>query len=145
MTSRQRFLAALHGQPVDRPAAATIVSAATYELMDMAGAHLPEVNTEPEAMAALAVATHEVMGFDTVMPIFSIAQEATALGCQVDWRDPRRMPTPISHPWADRTAAIRLPDGFPESFLEDKYVRCALEAIRLLKRRFGDEVASSVR
>jgi len=141
MTSRQRFLAALRGQHVDRPPAATIVSAATCELMDMAGAHLPEVNVEPEAMAALAAATHEVMGFDTVMPIFSVSQEATALGCQVDWDDDKRLPTPVSHPWADRAAEIRLPDGFPASFLEDRYVRCALEAIRLLKRRFGDEVA----
>jgi [methyl-Co(III) methanol-specific corrinoid protein]:coenzyme M methyltransferase len=74
------------------------------------------------------------------MPIFSIAQEASALGCEVDWSDSTMMPTASTHPWEDRDAAIRLPDGFPDSFLEDKYVKCAVDAIRLLKQHFGDEV-----
>lgn len=140
MTAKQRFLAALQGQPVDRPPAASIVSVITYELMDLTGAFFPAANTEPEPMATLAAAAHEVMGFDSVMPIFSIAQEATALGCEVDWSDPTMMPNPASHPWADRSVAMKLPDGFPDSFLADRYVRCAIEAIRLLKRHFGDEV-----
>lgn len=140
MTGKQRFLAALNGQPVDRPPAASIVSVATYELMDIVGSHFPAANTEPEAMAALAAGAHEVMGFDSVMPIFSIAQEATALGCEVDWPDSTMMPTPTTHPWEDRDVKIQLPDGFPDSFLNDKYVTCAVEAIRALKKHFGDEV-----
>ncbi len=140
MTGKQRFLAGLRAQPVDRPPAASIVSVITYELMDIVGAHFPAANTEPEAMATLAAGAHEVMGFDSVMPIFSIAQEAVALGCEVDWSDASMMPTSATHPWADRSVDPRLPDGFPESFLEDRYVRCAIEAIRLLKRHFGDEV-----
>lgn len=140
MTGKQRFLAALRGDPVDRPPAASIVSVINYELMDRVGAHFPAANTEPEAMATLAAGAHDVMGFDSVMPVFSIAQEATALGCEVDWSDTTMMPTPSTHPWEDREVEIRLPDGFPDSFLEDKYVKCALDAIRLLKKHFGDEV-----
>jgi [methyl-Co(III) methanol-specific corrinoid protein]:coenzyme M methyltransferase len=74
------------------------------------------------------------------MPIFSIAQEAMALGCEVDWSDTDMMPNPTDSPWADRDVEIKLPDGFPDSFLEDKYVKCAIDAIRLLKQHFGDEV-----
>jgi len=140
MSGKQRFLAALRGEPVDRPPAASIVSVINYELMDVVGSHFPAANTEPEAMATLAASAHEVMGFDSVMPIFSIAQEATALGCEVDWADDSMMPTPSTHPWEDRNVDIRLPDGFPDSFLEDKYVKCAVNAIRLLKQHFGDEV-----
>ena len=140
LTAKQRFLAALSGGPVDRPPAASIVSVANYELMDLVGAHFPAANVEPDAMATLAAGAHDVMGFDSVMPIFSIAQEATALGCEVDWSDASIMPNPATHPWADRDVEIRLPDGFPDSFLEDRYVRCAVEAIRLLKKHFGDEV-----
>jgi [methyl-Co(III) methanol-specific corrinoid protein]:coenzyme M methyltransferase len=140
MTGKQRFLAALRGEPVDRPPAASIVSVINYELMDIVGSHFPAANTEPEAMATLAAGAHEVMGFDSVMPIFSIAQEAVALGCEVDWTDASMMPTPATHPWEDREVEPRLPDGFPDSFLEDKYVACALEAIRRLKKHFGDEV-----
>ena len=140
MTSKQRFLAGLNGDPVDRPPAASIVSVITYELMDITGAHFPHANTEPEPMATLAAGAHEVMGFDSVMPIFSIAQEAMALGCQVDWSDTDMMPNPTDSPWADRDVEIKLPDGFPDSFLEDKYVKCSIDAIRLLKQHFGDEV-----
>jgi MtaA/CmuA family methyltransferase len=140
MTGKERFLAALRGEPVDRRPAASIVSVINYELMDIVGPHFPAANTEPEAMATLAAGAHEVMGFDSVMPIFSIAQEATALGCEVDWTDTTMMPTPTTHPWEDRGVEIALPDGFPDKFLEDKYVRCAIDAIRLLKQHFGDEV-----
>ena len=140
MTSKERFKAALNGQPFDRPPAASIVSVINYELMDIVDSHFPEANIEPEPMAALAAGAHEVMGYDSVMPIFSIAQEAMALGCQVDWSDTDMMPNPIDAPWMDRDVEIKLPDGYPDSFLEDKYVSCAIEAIRLLKEHFGDEV-----
>ncbi len=140
MKPKERFLAALNGKSVDRPCAASITSVVTFELMDLVGPHFPEANTEPEPMAELAASAHDLIGFDSVMPVFGIAQEATALGCTVDFSDPDNMPTPQSAPWADRDAKIRLPDGYPDSFLEDKYVSCALEAIRLLKAHFGDEV-----
>ncbi|MCX6048797.1 MAG: MtaA/CmuA family methyltransferase [Chloroflexi bacterium] len=140
MTSKQRFLAAMNGQPVDRPPVGSIVSVINYELMDLTGAHFPDANIEPEAMATLAAGAHDIMGFDSVMPVFSIAQEATALGCKVDWSDKDMMPNPTDAPWADRDVEIKLPDGYPDSFLEDKYVKCAIESIRLLKKHFGDEV-----
>ncbi|CAN5560002.1 MtaA/CmuA family methyltransferase [soil metagenome] len=140
MTSKQRFMAAMNGQPVDRPPVGSIVSVINYELMDLTGAHFPDANIEPEAMATLAAGAHDIMGFDSVMPVFSIAQEATALGCKVDWSDKDMMPNPTDAPWADRDVEIKLPDGYPDSFLEDKYVKCAIDSIRLLKKHFGDEV-----
>lgn len=141
MTPKQRFMAALRGEPVDRPPAASITSVATYELMDIVGVHFPAGNIEPEPMAQLAAGAYDVMGFDSVMPIFSIAQEATALGCEVGWSDPTTMPNPATHPWEDPGVEMQLPDGFPDAFLEDRYVDCAIQAIRLLKKHFGDEVA----
>jgi len=140
MTPKQRFLAALNGEAVDRPCAASITSVVNFELMDLAGSHFPEANTEPEPMAELAASTHDLMGFDSVMPIFGIAQEATALGCVVEFSDPGNLPTPQYAPWAGGDAEIRLPDGYPDSFFEDKYVKCALDAIHLLKANFGDKV-----
>jgi [methyl-Co(III) methanol-specific corrinoid protein]:coenzyme M methyltransferase len=134
-------MAALHGDPVDRPPAASIVSVITYELMDTVEIHFPAANTEPEPMATLAAAAHHELGLDNVMPVFSIAQEAAALGCDVNWSDHEKMPTPVTHPWRDRSVEIELPDGFPDSFLGDRYVRCALEAIRLLRKHFGNDVA----
>ena len=49
----------------------------------------------------------EVMGFDRVMPNFSIAQEATALGCQRLTRsDTDMMPNPTDAPWADHAIIL---------------------------------------
>ena len=140
MSPKQRFLAALNGEAVDRPCAAGITSVVNFELMDLVGPHFPEANTEAHPMAELAASGHDLLGFDSVMPIFGIAQEATALGCVVDFSDPGNMPTPQFAPWEDADAEIRLPDGFPDSFFEDKYIKCALDAISLLKAHFGDRV-----
>ena len=140
MTSKQRFEATLNGKAVDRPCAASITSVINFELMDLVGQHFPDANTEPEPMAELAAGAHDLMGFDSVMPIFGIAQEATALGCVVDFSDPGNLPTPQYAPWQDANAELCLPDGFPDSFFEDKYIKCSLEAIRMLKKHFGDKV-----
>ena len=46
--------------------------------------------------------TDVVMGFDRVMPHFSTAREAAALGCQVDWSDTDMVPKPTDAPWGGR-------------------------------------------
>ena len=107
MIPKQRFLAALNGEAVDRPCAAGITSVVNFELMDLVGSHFPEANTEAHPMAELAASGHDLLGFDSVMPIFGIAQEATALGCVVDFSDPGNMPTPQFAPWEDADAKIR--------------------------------------
>lgn len=140
LNSKERFAAALHGQPVDRPPAGGLTHVVNFELMDMIGVSFPAANIEPEPMAALAAAAHDVLGLDNVMPIFTVSQEANALGCEVDWSNTARMPIPITHPWKDRSVKIALPDGFPDSFIENRYIQCALKALRLLKRHFGDQV-----
>ncbi len=42
-------------------------------------------NLDANAMADLALAGHEILGFDTVMPEYSVHQESAVLGCDVDW------------------------------------------------------------
>ena len=54
MTSRQRVLAALNREPVDRTPLCNPTSVATVELMDLVDAPFPEANREPELMARLA-------------------------------------------------------------------------------------------
>ena len=54
MTSRERVLAALRREPVDRTPLVNPTSIATVELMDLADARFPEANREPELMARLA-------------------------------------------------------------------------------------------
>jgi [methyl-Co(III) methanol-specific corrinoid protein]:coenzyme M methyltransferase len=138
MTSRERVLAALRRQPVDRTPVVNPTSVATVELMDLVDAPFPDANREPELMARLAATGHTELGFDSIMPVFSIIQESSALGCKIQWEQKDNWPTVRM-----REPIYESPDdiGIPDDFLDHPDMRCVIEAIRILRRRFGDEVA----
>ena len=85
MTSKERVLAAFKRQPVDRTPCCNPTSVATVELMDLVDAPFPRANREPELMARLAATGYTELGFDSIMPVFSIIQESSALGCKIQW------------------------------------------------------------
>jgi len=138
MTSRERVLAALRLEPVDRVPVCNPTSVATVELMDLVDAPFPDANRKPELMARLAATSYTELGFDTIMPVFSIIQESSALGCKIQWEQKDNWPTvrmrePI---WGD-VDDIRIPDNL----LTHPDTKCVLDAIRILRSEFGDEVA----
>ena len=133
MTPRQRVLAALARQPVDRPAAVNPTSLATVELMDRVGAPFPEAHQQGEVMAQLAAAGHTELGFDSVMPVFSIVQESVAMGCPIDWMDKENWPTCLGGPWK-KIADFRPADDW----LQHPVAHCVVEAEEILRRQFPD-------
>lgn len=138
MTSRERVLAALRGEPVDRTPVINPTSVATVELMDLVDAPFPDANRDPELMAALAATGYTELGFDSVMPVFSIIQESSALGARIQWEQKDNWPTvKMTQPIYRDPADIEIrPD-----VLEHADTQCVLEAIRILRRRFGEQVA----
>ena len=138
MTSRERVLAALRREPVDRTPVCNPTSVATVELMDLVDAPFPDACRDGELMARLAATSYTELGFDSIMPVFSIIQESSALGCQMQWEQKDNWPTVrMSEPiWQDADD-IRVPNDF----LTHPDTRCVLDAIGLLKKEFGDEVA----
>ena len=138
MTSRQRVLSALRREPVDRTPVCNPTSVATVELMDLVDAPFPDANRNPELMARLAATGYTELGFDTIMPIFTIIQESSALGCDIQWEQKDNWPTvrmrkPI---WAE-PEDIKI----PANFLTHEDTTCVLDAIKMLRKEFGDEVA----
>jgi [methyl-Co(III) methanol-specific corrinoid protein]:coenzyme M methyltransferase len=104
--------------------------------MEKAGIFFPQAHLDPRQMAELAAAGHEILGFDAIMPEFSVQQEAAALGCEIDWGSPSMMPDAKTHPFQ------RLEDlKIPENILEKPSLKIVLEALNILRRRHGDEVA----
>ncbi len=130
---KRRFLAAMLGGQPGRIPVGNVVSIATLELMQATGAWFPQAHHDPQAMATLAAAGHEILGYDTVMPVFSVTQEAAALGCQVDWGGPQMMPGVKSHPFAG-TAEFQLPAGW----LKHPAIQVVLAALRQLREQLGD-------
>src|SRR2546428_11812238 len=85
MNSRQRVMAALRREPVDRTPVCNPTSVATVALMDLADAPFPEACRQPESMARLAATGYTEMGFGTVMRVYTIIQESSAVGCKMQW------------------------------------------------------------
>jgi [methyl-Co(III) methanol-specific corrinoid protein]:coenzyme M methyltransferase len=138
MNGRQRVLAALRREPVDRAPVGNPTSVATEELMDISGAAFPDANRIPELMANLAQTGYTELGFDSIMPVFSVIQESSALGCEIDWGEKGAWPTVrMAKPIWEHPEDIAILPGF----LNHCDIRCVIDAIRILKKRFGNEVA----
>ncbi|HIC68341.1 MAG TPA: MtaA/CmuA family methyltransferase, partial [Candidatus Latescibacteria bacterium] len=138
MTGRERVLAALQLLPVDRTPVCNPTSVATVELMDLVEAPFPAANRDPELMARLAATGYTELGFDTIMPVFSIIQESSALGCRIQWEQKDNWPTvKMSQPIWKKADDIHI----PADILSHPDMRCVLDAISILKRQYGDEVA----
>jgi [methyl-Co(III) methanol-specific corrinoid protein]:coenzyme M methyltransferase len=100
--------------------------------MKAAEAWFPEAHTNPEAMARLALAGHEVAGFDSVMPSYSVLQEAAALGSEIAWGSPEVMPEGKTFPYADFSDIV-----VPENILEKPSIAVVLRALEILRREVG--------
>jgi [methyl-Co(III) methanol-specific corrinoid protein]:coenzyme M methyltransferase len=87
-------------------------------------------------MADLALAGHEIIGFDTVMPEYSVHQEAAALGCDVDWGNRDQMPDSRNFPHEDFSDVT-----VPDNILEKPSMRVVLDALSILRRHVGGKVA----
>jgi len=136
-TPHNLIMSALYnGRKGERPPAGNPTSIVCHGLMDAAGVSFPEAHLNANAMADLALAGHEILGFDTVMPEYSVHQESAALGCDVDWGDRDTMPDGKSFPYADFSDI-----HIPENILEKPSMRVVLDALSILKHNVGDKVA----
>jgi MtaA/CmuA family methyltransferase len=135
MTSRERVLAALRREPVDRTPLVNPTSLATVELMDLVDAPFPDANREPEVMARLAATGHTELGFDSIMPVFSIIQESSAIGCKIQWEQKDNWPTvKMTQPIYASPDDIHIADDW----MEHPDAQCVLEAIKILRAQFPD-------
>ena len=135
MSPKRRFLTAMLGGKPNRIPVGNVVSVATIEQMRMVDAWFPEAHSNPEVMARLAAASYELLAYDTIMPVFSVIQEAAALGCEIDWGGPEMMPTVRSHPFAQTNDF-----ALPNDWIKAPSIQVVLESLRLLRQRFGDQV-----
>lgn len=136
-TGHNLIMSALYsGRKGDRPPAGNPTSIVCQDLMDACGVSFPQAHLDVNAMADLALAGHDILGFDTVMPEYSVHQESAALGCDVNWGDRSTMPDGKTFPYAD-FSDIQVPDNI----LEKPSMRVVLDALSILRRNVGDKVA----
>ena len=137
ISPKRRFPSALFGgRKGGQPPVGNPTSIVTLELMEKTGIFFPRAHLEAQPMAELAAAGHEILGFDSIMPEYSVQQEAAALGCEMDWGSPSMMPDARTHP-IQRIEELVI----AENLLEKPSLKVVLEALELLRRQYGDEVA----
>ncbi|MCE5335725.1 MAG: MtaA/CmuA family methyltransferase [Desulfobacteraceae bacterium] len=84
MTPKERFLKRLSGQEADMTPVGCTTAYGVVELMRKCGYERPLADTDPVAMAQLALAGHAVAGFDWIKAMgWDITSVSQALGCSL--------------------------------------------------------------
>jgi [methyl-Co(III) methanol-specific corrinoid protein]:coenzyme M methyltransferase len=136
MRPKDRVVAAMRCQPVDRAPVGNPNSIVTTDLQDHLDTYFPEAHLDAEKMARLAGAGYTILGYDTVMPLFSTLTSGAALGAKVDWMDRNNLPVTRGHIWEEPEDIVIPPD-----FLTKPSTSTALKALQILKREYGDVIA----
>ena len=132
MTKKERVLAALNRKEVDRPPIANPTSVATVEMMDLVDAPFPDACRSAELNARLAATEITEFDFDAIAPYFSIIQESSAIGCEMQWEQKDNWPTVrMSNPIWKTSDDVKV----PSDFLEHPDVKVIIDSIKIESTR----------
>jgi len=129
MNDKERFLASLKLEEVDRVSAACPLQTATVEMMEASGASWPNAHRDPEKMATLALAANRLAGIESARVPFDLCVEAETVGSQVTEGRLDSQPS-------IRRAAFRKIEAFEDAVcpdpLADGRMATVVEAVRIL-------------
>lgn len=112
MNERDRLIASLMLDPVDRVPVISHLQTGTVDLMGASGAFWPEANRDARKMLTLALAAHTVAGLESVKVPFDVALDSTAFGVMTG-RDAIDRPPSIIEPMIhtiDDVERLNIPD-----------------------------------
>lgn len=145
MTPRDRVIAAMNKEKLDRPPVAIFTQSATLGQMDKVGAAWPEAHKNAELMAKLAAAQADVFGFEAVRASFCLTAEAERLGCKVQVDKKDAAPMLKAHPFKFDPMMGEYDDPTtimsPEEFIKAGRVKIVQDAVGILKKTHGKNYA----
>ena len=143
MSCRERVIAALHQESLDRPPVAVFTTCDTIGMMEKCGASWPEAHSDPQKMATLACAQADYFGLESVRAGFCLTEEAEALGCPIDMGTPRSSPMLKGHPFTynPMKKIYDEPDNLPDidEFLKTGRVKTAIDARAIRPKTHGED------
>lgn len=131
---KKRLLNALQGKAVDRIPCLSVTQTGTVELMDRTGAVWPSAHSDPEKMADLALAGHEIAGLEAIRYPYCLTVLAEIMGCSVRMGTKEIQPSVLSHPFSKGPENLKI----PENLIERGRIPAVLRATEILKTRTGD-------
>jgi len=135
-TPKRRVLASLLGGKSDRIPATSVAGCGgtvTVDMQETVGIYWPEAHKDPDKMAKLAVASHELTGLESVRVPFDFVVESEALGCEIKPGDKKIVPQVTKHPF-EKPEDLKMPDDL----LQAGRIPVVLEAIRKMREEVGD-------
>ncbi|AAM07898.1 TPA: MtaA/CmuA family methyltransferase [Methanosarcina acetivorans] len=126
---RDRFLSVLKGKAADRVPVLSVTQTGTVSLMEKCGVFWPEAHSNPEKMAALSLAAHEITKLEAVRYPYCVTVLSEAMGCEVS-RGTKEIQPYVKVPPLGKSG--NLPE-IPDSLLEMGRIPTVLKATSLLK------------
>jgi [methyl-Co(III) methanol-specific corrinoid protein]:coenzyme M methyltransferase len=144
LSSRERVIRFLRKEEVDRIPCFTGMGNVLIEEVERLGWYFGDLHRDPYKMAMAAAATYPATGFECAVVPYDYHLEAESLGTEVRFYEEKK--ERITYPIASRELAEKLVDLDLEAIKKadpSKSGRIPLvaEAIRILKKEIGDQVA----
>lgn len=130
-SSKKRLINVLHGKTVDKIPCLSVTQTGTVELMDKTGAAWPAAHSDPEKMADLALAGHEIAGLEAIRYPYCLTVLAEIMECNVRMGTKEIQPSVLTHPFSDGPEKLKI----PEKLLEKGRIPVILKATEILKAR----------
>ena len=146
MTPRERVIAALKQESLDRPPVAVFTQSATLDQMDAVGAAWPEAHKNADLMAKLAAAQADHNGTECVRASFCLTAETEALGARVAVDKKDAAPMIKEHPLHFDAMMGEYDDPAeklitPEEMIKTGRPAVVIEAVKKLKKSHGENYA----
>lgn len=138
LNPKEIFKKVLHHKKVEEVPVCSATQTGILELMELSGAFWPEANYNAEKMASLALAGHELAGFENVRVPFCCTVLAETLGCTVAKGAVDMQPYVIDFPYKEKKDLRQL--KLPENLLESPRTTPVLNAVELLQEKVGEEI-----
>ena len=141
LNARERVLRLFRKQKIDRIPVFSGMGNVTVHGLEKYGWNFPEIHTDARKMASMAASTHELFGFECAVAPFDMGVEAEVLGSKVNFYAHH---TDVMYPTISEHAAEKVADlqiKPPSNLAGAGRIPVVTEALRLLKKEIGDQVA----
>ncbi len=138
-SSRERVMRLFRKEKIDRVPVFSGMGNVTVHGLKESNTPFSEVHTDPKLMAATSASTYKLFGLECAVVPYDIAVEAEVLGCTMNTYSHREG---ILYPTV-KEKIIKVPEDIkiPDRLAERGRLPVVAEAIRILKKDIGSEVA----
>ena len=137
MKLKKRFMRRLEGKEVDVTPVGCTTTYGVVEMMKQCGAERPAADTDPELMAKLAIAGHEVAGFEWIKAMgWDITPVSEVMGCVLGEPQIDLQYFIKEHPFSESLEGMAYPDNLFDRGRFPAYKR----QFEILKEQVGDEL-----